>query len=86
MSRLYLDGDEELILTLYRGPTLRETIRNIRQVLNMSTTDEEMTALLRRTLEDLIMMEEEEFAFRYLRGSGDPAGLMELLLESEEAG
>ena len=31
MSRLYLDGDEELILTLYRGPTLRETIRNIRQ-------------------------------------------------------
>ena len=43
MSRLYLDGDEELILTLYRGPTLRETIRNIRQVLNMSTTDEEMT-------------------------------------------
>ena len=48
MSRLYLDGDEELILTLYRGPTLRETIRNIRQVLNMSTTDEEMTALLRR--------------------------------------
>ena len=86
MSRLYLDGDEELILTLYRGPTLRETIRNIRQVLNMSTTDEEMTALLRRTLEDLIMMDEEEFASRYLTGSGDPAGLMELLLESEEAG
>ena len=22
MSRLYLDGDEELILTLYRGPIL----------------------------------------------------------------
>ena len=86
MSRLYLDGDEELILTLYRGPTLRETIRNIRQVLNMSTTDEEMTALLRRTLEDLIMMEEEEFASRYLTGPGDPAGLMELLLETEEAG
>lgn len=86
MSRLYLDRDEELILMLYRGSTLRETIRNIRQVLNMSTTDEEMTALLRRTLEDLIMMEEKEFASRYLAGSGDPAGLMDLLFETEEAG
>lgn len=86
MSRLYLDGDEELILTLYRGPTLRETVRNIRQVLNMSTTDEEMTALLRRTLEDLIMMSEEDFAARRPAGPGDPAGLMDLFYETEEAG
>ena len=85
MSRLYLDGDEELILTLYRAPTLRETVRNIRQVLNMSTTDEEMTALLRRTLEDL-MMNEEEFAARRPAGPGDPAGLVDLFYESEEAG
>ena len=52
----------------------------------MSTTDEEMTALLRRTLEDLIMMNEEEFATRRPAGPGDPAGLMDLFYETEEAG
>lgn len=61
MRTLYLDQDEELILALYRAPTLRQTVGNIRQILRMATVDEEMTDLLRRTLDDITMLEEEDF-------------------------
>ena len=86
MTRMYLDQDEELILMLYRAPTLRETIRTIRQVLNMTTSDEDMTRLLHRTLEDLTMMDEEDFRSRRrkrhpFRGQEVRAGLQAAFLQ-----
>ena len=86
MTRMYLDQDEELILMLYRAPTLRETIRTIRQVLNMTTSDEDMTRLLRRTLEDLTMMDEEDFRSRRLPETEDLEDPPESFYETEAAG
>ena len=86
MTRMYLDQDEELILMLYRAPTLRETIRTIRQVLNMTTSDEDMTRLLHRTLEDLTMMDEEDFRSRRLPETEDLEDPLASFYETEAAG
>ena len=73
MTRMYLDQDEELILMLYRAPTLRETIRTIRQVLNMSTAD-------------VTMMDEEDFRSRRLPETEDLEEPPESFYETEAAG
>jgi hypothetical protein len=75
-----------LIKTFHSAGQEPETIRTIRQVLNMTTSDEDMTRLLHRTLEDLTMMDEEDFRSRRLPETEDLEDPPASFYETEAAG
>lgn len=69
MKKYMLDEEEILVISMCKGSTLFETKRNLRDVLQETSDNEDVQYIVRNVLKTLESMTEEEF--RYVDLSSD---------------